>query len=280
MALEVAIYGITRHRRSEAVCGAMYAGIRAQGDRAYLLREEQYRGPQFPVAVFYGFTPTLRAVMSDYQKAGLRAVYVDLGYWAREGLYCHHKIAVNSRHPTAYFQNIKHKPDRANALGVTLKPWRENGKHILLAGMGQKAAAVEGKAPEAWERAALEAIRRVTDRPVIYRPKPSWLGAKPLPGAGYSTKEQSLCDALANCHAVVTHHSNAAVDAIVEGVPAFCWQGVAAPMALQDISQIETPFFPGGRDQWIADIAYTQWHTDEMKRGTPWAHLKEEGLIG
>lgn len=258
----------------------MYAGIRANGDRAVLLKEEQYRGPSFPVAVFYGFTPTLRAIMADYQKEGLRAVYIDLGYWGREGLLCHHKIVVNARHPTAYFQNVKHKPDRARALGVVAKPWREDGKNILLAGMGQKAATVEGKLPEAWERSAIDAIKQVTKRRIIYRPKPSWLGARPIPGTTYSTKEQSLFDVLATCHAVVTHHSNAAVDAIVEGVPAFCWQGVAVPLSLQDISKIEEPFFPPAREQWISDIAYTQWSVEEMRKGLPWAHLKEEGLIG
>jgi hypothetical protein len=258
----------------------MYAGIRANGDRAYLLREDQYRGTAFPIAVFYGFTPTLRAVMADYVKEGLRAVYIDLGYWAREGLHCHHKIVINARHPTAYFQNVKHKPDRARALGVEALPWLDNGKNILLAGMGAKAANVEGKDPESWERHAISALQLYTKRRIIYRPKPSWLGAKPLAGTTYSPKEQSLLSLLANAHAVVTHHSNVAVDALVAGVPAFCWQGVATPLSSQNIADIEEPRRPEGREQWIADIAYTQWNTDEMRRGLPWAHLKEEGLIG
>lgn len=260
-------------------CTAMYGGVRSVGDRAYLIPEEQYRGPQFPVAVFYGYTPTLRGIMADYVKAGLKAVYIDLGYWMREGLRGYHKLSINSRHPTAYFQREKHGPERAKAVGISAKPWRERGQHILLAGMGDKAANVEGKAVESWERQALEALQRTTKRRVIYRPKPSWLQAKPIVGTVYSPKDQALESVLENCHAVVTHHSNVAVDALVAGVPSFCWQGVAAPLSLQDLAQIEEPFYPPARDQWISDIAYTQWSVDEMAAGRAWQHLKSEELI-
>jgi hypothetical protein len=257
----------------------MYAGARAMGDRPVLLSADEYRTPQFPVAVFYGFTPTLRKVMADYVAAGLKAVYMDLGYWNREGLTGHHKIVVNDRHPTAYFQMVKHRSDRAEALGLRVKPWRDGGDHILLAGMGDKAAVAEERQVESWEVAAIEALRRATKRPIIYRPKPSWLQARPLKWTTYSPKAQPLWAVLKNCHAVVTHHSNVAVEAILDGVPAFCWKGVATPMASQQIEQIETPYFPPARDQWIADIAYTQWSIAEIKAGQAWAHLKTEGLI-
>lgn len=277
--VEVAVYSIANHKRSQMCCTAMYSGIRACGDRAYLIPEDQYRGPQFPLAVFYGYTPILRGIMADYVKAGLKAVYIDLGYWKREGLRGYHKLSINSRHPTQYFQSVSHRSDRAAALGITAKGWRERGQHILLAGMGDKAANVEGKAVESWERNAIEALQRVTKRRIIYRPKPSWLQAKPIPGTVYSPKDQALESVLVNCHAIVTHHSNVAVDALVEGVPSFCWQGLAAPLSLQDLAQIEEPYYPHGREQWISDIAYTQWSVDEMLVGRAWRHLKDEGLI-
>jgi hypothetical protein len=260
-------------------CSAMYQGIRACGDRSYLIPEDQYRGPQFPLAVFYGYTPTLRGIMADYVKAGLKAVYIDLGYWHREGMRGYHKLSINARHPTHYFQRVKHKHDRAQSLGVVPMRWREVGQHILLAGMGDKAANVEGRAVESWEREAIEVLRRVTGRKIIYRPKPSWLQARPIPGTLYSPKDQSLESVLHNCHAVVTHHSNVAVDGLVAGVPAFCWHGVAAPMSCQDLKLIENPMLPGDRAQWIADIAYTQWSVDEMQQGRAWRHLKDEDLI-
>jgi hypothetical protein len=279
VAIEVGVYGIAGHRRSQMCCDAMYLGIRSAGDRPYKISEEAYSGPKFPVAVFYGYTQILRKVMADYVAAGLKAVYIDLGYWKREGLTGHHKFSVNDRHPTAYFQNIKHKPDRARDCGVTIKDYQAKGRHILLAGMGEKAAEAEGKIPEKWERDAIEALRSVTDREIVYRPKPSWLTARPLPGTRWSPKAIPLEQELRGCHAVVTHHSNVAVEGLVAGVPAFCWKGVARPMALGDLKEIEAPLYPFDREQWVNDIAYCQWNVEEMRQGLPWRHLKSEGLI-
>jgi hypothetical protein len=39
-----------------------------------------------------------------------------------------------------------------------------------------------------------------------------------------------------------------------------------------DLSRIEFPIKPD-RDQWAANLAYTQWTMDEMARGWAWAHL-------
>jgi hypothetical protein len=278
MALEVAVYGIDRHRRSENCCKAISLGIRSSGDRPFHVREQEYAGVKFPVAVFYGFTPILRQIMADYVEARLHAVYIDLGYWRREGLHGHHKIVVNSRHPTAYFQSVKHKPDRMRAVGVEIKPWHK-GRDILLAGMGDKAANAEGLRTEEFETDAIATIKAHSNRPIIYRPKPSWLTAKPLPQTRWSPKSESLEGLFSNTHAVVTHHSNVAVEAICAGVPAFCKKGVAKSMALSDLRNIESPIYPEGREQWAADIAYTQWSIDEMTKGMPWRHMKSEGLI-
>lgn len=278
-AIDVGIYGIPAHRRSTVCCQAMYAGIKASGDRPVLLMETAYKEPAHSVAVFYGYTATLRRIMADYVEAGLTAVYIDLGYWQREGLHGHHKIVVNARHPTAYFRKQRHAGDRARAVGVKVEPWRQGGRHILLAGMGAKAAEAEGKIVEAWEYDAIEWIRKFTSRPIVYRPKPSWLQARHIPGTIFSPKDENLGRILANACAVVTHHSNVAVEGLVAGVPAFCWKGVAEPMASQDVTKIESPFLPEGREQWAADIAYTQWNIAEMQAGLPWRHMKSEGLI-
>jgi hypothetical protein len=257
----------------------MYDGIRKAGDRAFLLREQDYREPDHDVAVFYGYTQTLRRVMADYVKAGRPAVYIDLGYWCREGMQGYHKISVNNRHPTAYFQARKHGRDRADQCRVMIQDWRGDGEHILLAGMGDKAADAEGFTIEEFERKAIAQLRSVTNRKIIYRPKPSWTQAKPLEGCEYSPKAQPLADVLRNCHAIVCHHSNVAVDAIVSGIPAFCWKGVAMPLAQQDLTKIETPRREGDRRQWVNDIAYVQWSVPEMHMGLPWRNMKNEGLI-
>lgn len=281
MPVDVAIYALRGNNRSQRLAHMAHAGVLRAGDTADLRSDGDYRGPDTPVALFYGYEKNLPRVMEDYREAGKRAVYIDLGYFGRrmggrwEG---YHKVAVNDRHPTAYFQKARHDMRRARKFGLSPKPWSK-GKHVLIAGMSDRAAQACGLNPAEWEREAIKEIAKHTDRPIIYRPKPSWTAARPIPGASFSPKAEPLERVLRNCHAVVTHHSNVAVEALLMGVPAFAFEGVAKPMGLQDLSRIEDPMRPDGRRQWINDIAYCQWNGAELRSGEMWKHLKGEGLI-
>lgn len=262
---------------------AMFKGAQLLGLDATLLRSNTYRGqPEHDVAVFYGLSDGLRRIFDVYRR-NRRAVYIDLGYWGRrkrtryDG---YHKVAVNSRHPTAYFQHKLHDHSRFGKFGIPVQPWRRRGRHILLAGMSAKAAAAEGFTPEQFEREAVRQIREFTDRPIVYRPKPNWLMAKMIPGARLQRgSDIPLAEALRNCHAVVTHHSNVGVDALLAGIPCITLDGVASVMGSRKFADIEDPPMPDGRDQWAADIAWTQWTVEEMRQGRAFRYLLDEGLI-
>lgn len=282
MRLDVAVYLLRGNSRSQHVGRMMAQGIRAAGDDVAVKSDGEYSEPAHDVAVFYGYEKNMPQIMEDYQQAGKKAIYIDLGWWGRKSgsrFEGYHKFAVNDRHPTAYFQDRKHDDSRVRHFGLAPQSWRGGGGHVLVAGMSDKAAASLDIAPEEWERWAIAEIRKYTDRRIIYRPKPSWLAAKPIEGVGFSHQKEPLSKALGGCHAVVTHHSNVAVDGLVAGVPAFCWDGVAKPMALHDLRQIEKPLRPAGRKQWLADIAYCQWKGEEMQNGAAWRYLRNEGLV-
>lgn len=284
MATRVAVYQVRDHHRSRVTCEAMVRGIRRVGDSVAHVWEHDFTEPVADVAVFYGLEGRLPKVFREYRRAGLRAVYIDLGYWGRRdgGRWAgFHKISVDARHPTAYFQNRRHDDSRARVHGLALAPWRATGRHVLLAGMGDKAARVEGLRTEEWERDAIRWLKRYTSRPIVYRPKPSWKTARPIRDLGveYSNPKEDVAHALRNAWAVVTHHSNVAVDGLVAGVPALCWEGVAVGLASQEFAAIESPPMPEGREQWIYDVAWCQWSVAEMASGSPWRHLKNEGLI-
>lgn len=264
----------------------MAEGIARAGEHVEVAFEDDYDGrAPGDVAVFYGLAGRLPQVFADYKAKG-RAVYIDLGYWGRRegGRWTgYHKVAVNARHPTAYYRRPAHPGARFERFNVPIRPWAVRSKRapILLCGMGDKAARAEGYEPEAWERWVITQIRRYTDRPILYRPKPSWKQARPIEGCGFSPKARELAQELDQAWAVVTHHSNAAVEAVLAGVPAFCWYGVGVDMAARRLSLIEEPHYPTRpeREQWAADIAYTQWSVAEMRTGAPWHHLRHEGLV-
>lgn len=286
MALEVAVVQLRDHTRSRVICEAMARGIAANGDRPIRCWADDYRGrPEHRLAVFYGLEGRARELFADYRATpGFTAIYVDLGYWGRRegGRWTgYHKVCINSRHPTEYFQRRPHGAERFERFNVPVRPWRDamGPGHILLAGMGDKGAEAEGYHAEEWERFAIAELRRATRRPIIYRPKPSWKGAKPIQGVLYSPRTQEVGDVMRGAFAVVTHHSNVAVDAILEGVPAICFGGVAVPMASQRFEEIERLPRREGRLQWAADIAWQQWSVAEMASGYCWGELKREGLV-
>lgn len=284
MALATPVVLWSGKQRSRTIREACIEGLARLGYEPIVMHEREYREPIGDWAVAYGLPGNLMQAFRDYPASGRQYVNIDLGYWGRHegGRYVgFHKFAVNARHPTGYFQQRLHPGNRFEKFGLTIKPWRKSDPRdpVLVAGMSGKASAVAGLGYETWERAAIAQLRKHTKRPIIYRPKPTDKAAKPLDGTRFSPKSEDLMGLLRACHAVVTHHSNVAVDALIEGVPVFCDDGVATAMGLSDLSQIDKPIRPPGREQWAADIAYAQWSVPEMKKGTPFRHLIEEGLI-
>jgi len=107
---------------------------------------------------------------------------------------------------------------------------------------------------EKWEKDTVEAIRQVTDRPIVIRPKSSAL-------------QNPFNSALRDAFIVVTHNSNAAVEAVIAGVPV-CVSPVSAayPMSTP-IAELERPRKPD-RTAWAYSLAYSQFTIPEMKNGT------------
>lgn len=279
----VAVYYATGNKRSELIATSAMIGLRAIGEKPVKISSIGFTGDLHKYAVFYGLCKGLHRIFEAYKAAGVPAIYVDLGYWRRrirnryDG---HHKMCVSTRHPVDYFQNKKHSSRRFKSLGLAMRPWIKKGRFILVAGMSAKAAEADGMEHTAWERAAIATIRDNTDMPIVYRPKPNCLVSKPLPGASFD-KNTSLHLAYRTCHAVVTCRSNVGVDALLNGVPVFSSDGVAAAIANADLASIEEPYYPSTAErlQWASDVAWTQFTTYEIQAGLPFKHLKEEGLI-
>lgn len=277
----VVVYYATLNARSKIIGTAMAKGIRFHEQRVELLPSSRYRRPEFDCAFFYGMSEGLRQVFTDYIEAGRKAIYCDLGYWGRrkktrfDG---YHKLSINDRHPTAYFQRRAHDPQRFRLHGVPIEPWRNPGRAIVVVGMSNKGAVFEGFQPEQWERETVQRIREVSDRPIIYRPKPNWLGARPIEGTIWMPRDP-IEDVLADAYCVVTHHSNFAVEAILAGIPAIVDEGVATVMGGRSLADLEALPRPDCRAQWAADLAWTQWSLAEMQTGEAWRYLRREGLV-
>lgn len=273
--MKVSVNVIKNNHNSSRVCRAMAEGVAACGDAIELRSDLDYRMKGFDAAIFWGYWEPCQAIEKSCRENGIPFVYVDLAYWGRDKMY--YKAAVNARHPTAYVMKQDLPPDRWEALGVKIQPWQTvpADAPILLAGMSGKGAwSWKFKGGE-YEQKMVDEIRRYSQRPIIYRPKPNWPQALPIKGTMFD-RHTNIGRLLDGAHCVVTHHSNVGSDAIVAGVPVFTRHGAALHVGVPDseISRIEAPVYPDGREQWAANMAYTQWTLTEMAAGKCWRHLK------
>jgi hypothetical protein len=148
-------------------------------------------------------------------------------------------------------------PRRFRAFRIPVREWRRRGSYIVLCPNSPAFLARHGAAD--WTERTVERLKAFTDRPIRIRQK---------------RDRRPLSHDLIDAWAVVTFASNAAVEAVLAGVPAFCTRPCAGlVMGCDDLSRIENPAMPNGREQWAARLASHQWTLDEMARGDLWRVL-------
>lgn len=185
------------------------------------------------------------------------------GYW---------RLSLNAHHPTETTLHTQRYPsDRFDALGLRVRPWRKTGLQVVFAGSSAKYHAMYGLPdPTTYARRVIKQLRRLTNRPIIYRPKPSWRDAVPVRGSFYSGPKDPLQSALSNAHCVVTHGSNICFEAMMQGIPVITLgDGVSKRITSKSLDDIESPAM-GKRDQWLYNLSYHQFTIDEMLNGTCW----------
>jgi hypothetical protein len=248
---------VTDHEHSQRVCRAF-----ARGARAPLVPPDRLQ-PEGDVAV-YGRLRGCQEIVNAAVRDGRSFYYIDRGYFG----------ASRDKDYSGYFRvtrdALQHsgrgRPafDRLARLGVKVKPWRASGGHILVCPPGRMFGRISGFDSDQWTLEILRALRPVTDRDIVVRTKPE----------GPNIHRAPLREDLVDCHAVVTHSSNAAVEALIAGVPVFCTDPCAAfAMGTPDVSRIEAPAMPDGREEWAATLAANQWTLEEFESGLAWGML-------
>lgn len=240
----------TGHVHSRMVLGAFAAGACLPVAPPETLRDGG-------VAV-YGILRGGGHLLKQAQAANRNWVYLDNGYF-RPGHYDgFYRVTRDAYQRVRAVGTFEPDFERWRKLGISMKPWQTNGRHVLVCPPGPEFAAHLGIDRGEWLLDVTQALRAATDREIRVRVKP----AKGRPGV-------PLAADLENCHAVVAYNSNVAVEALLAGVPVWCHaMSAAAPLAGADWSQIESPLRPDDREPWAADLAANQWTIDEMLRGT------------
>lgn len=161
------------------------------------------------------------------------------------------------------------KPDwaRFKEMGIEVKPWRKDGRHIVVVMQSEhfmKEVVGWPHGAVGWQQDVLHRIKKSTDRPILVR---HWSSNK-------AERAKTLANDLQNAWALVTHASAAANEALLAGVPVFVTEDCAAsPMAGE--WNIDAPFYPEDREAWAAGLAAKMWTLEEMRAGDAWRSLNE-----
>lgn len=191
--------------------GAAAADVRATVTAKYSGRH--------PWLVMWGVGGGGRAALRDRHIAGGGTVALwDIGFFRRtKAEHGHCKVSLNQDYATAWLDRTEPRPERWDALGLTLRNDYDPAGHVVLAGIGPKQHAYIGTPLDGWEARKLAELRaRFPGRRIVYRPKPRRAYA-PLSCETDCTSD--IVDVLCGAALVVCHHSNVAVDAVLAGVP-------------------------------------------------------------
>lgn len=281
-------------------------GVNAGGDSGVISAELKYQ--PCDVAVMLGWVhehgkraPHLsfrQEIINQQQQNGRRVVIADSNLFLYADntnphdylRYSFDGVFPNSGEYCDQTPNLSRWSEISNHMGISIKPWRTNGNHILICLQRNGGWSMGKHEVTKWATETIKTIRQFSNRPILIRAHPgdknsvqqlniiiNNINRSKYRDISISQTGNSLIADLKNCWAVVNHNSSPAVGAAIEGVPVFvtdparsqCWD-----VANCDLSQIENPNMPD-RTNWINRISQFHWSHAELTNGRCWNHMRQ-----
>jgi hypothetical protein len=166
-----------------------------------------------------------------------------------------HRLVRNHLHYGEFFQA---PADRLGNFKTFPKPWREDGEIIYVIEPGPFAASVFHCDLKTWKYDVARELRQYTDKRIKFRSK--------APKRQRTNLYKELADDDYCC--VVSINSNAATEAIWQGVPAITLGAhVTNPVTVDKLSDINN-LYRGPLGEWLCMLSYQQFTKEEIVTGT------------
>ena len=157
-------------------------------------------------------------------------------------------------------------------IGLDIKDWKRDGEYILFLIQRDGGWSMKGLSPVEWARQKIEAVRTVSNLPIVLRPHPGKIAdLRPLLRPGITISDSikvPIEHDLRRAKAAFVFNSSSGVASILEGVPLWvddsssvCWD-----VANYNIGDINYPRLID-RSQWINDLAACHWTDEESRQG-------------
>jgi len=245
-----------------------------------------------------------RDLVERAKKKGIYIITFDGGLLSSfgnvHGTQHHWRVSLYSPMNNGNFLSDNSPADRWEMMkgiwNIKNEPWRQSNPEdpILFVLQPKDNWSMNELDPVDWFKDVYNKLRPLTSRKFLVRPHPNHvvameqrknefpsdveliIGQKFFTGDNKKYYRFNFQEAIANCHAVVTHNSTASTDSCVRGIPTFCTSDLAIcwPVANRDLAKIESPEYPD-RTQWLNDLGYKMWTTEEIKNGTVFRRFKQ-----
>lgn len=226
-------------------------------------------------ALWHGRMALNQQIYEKYRAQNKPVIIVDVGALERGVTW---KIALNHVNRLGHYGHTENlDPDRPARLGIKLSNKLGSNPAILIAAQHKHSLQLAGQDHKQWIVEQIEAIRKVSDRPVVVRPHPrSPLDLNNLDKTIQIERPQKLAntydsfDMNFDWHAVVNYCSGPGIQAAIAGTrPVVATCSLAFPVSVA-IDNIEQPYVLD-REQWLVEICHTEYTVEEIKQGL-WIH--------
>ncbi len=282
------------------------SGLEKHGQKVdIILRDELSKNPDCIKNYDFVFVFTItgdwiRDLAIEYGKP---YIYMDKGYCRNARLRdpeAFIRFSPNNWQPLKYLKKFSDRNDRWKELlsipirkntkdgklinVETLDPkphHKKDGEFILLAGSSAKYHLyMDIEDPTTFARGVVNKLSKLTDRTIIYRPKPSWNAKENVEGTIYiGSRKVKFHELLKkDLYCVITHTSNAALEANFYGVPTIVLgDAIAKPISSTKLKHINDIYKPTLEEKHSLgrSLSYFQYKMKEIEEGIMFENLKE-----
>lgn len=270
------------------------AGVEACGDTAQVYFNNDLPSSDLDAGFVLGYsigTNHRRKIIDTLLNNRAYPIFVDsniLNYAKSEHQW--HRYSMTSVYPNdgIYFfgkTNLDKWQEFSSWHGVSLKPWRTEGNHILLLCQRPKGWNMFAPSQELWMDETIAKIRQFTQRPIRIRMHPGDGNREAMikkiqrqynDTITLSTAS-NIREDLINCWASIGYNSTPNVVSAIEGIPVYVEDPVhswASDISFQDLSKIESPPLLD-RTAWSNKIANIHWSNKEVQQGLLWSAMRD-----
>jgi hypothetical protein len=282
--MKISIYTKFGPINSKKVFEAFIESLKKAGDEVQINEDKNSDVAVIWSVLWQGRMLGYQNIWNECQNKNKPIVVLEVGGIKRNETF---KVGINGVNREADFANQNVDSDRWKKFNIELKPWTHAGQEIIICGQHHNSHQWRNN-PKMykWFEQQITEIRKYSDRPIVVRPHPrnhvnidttKFKNVNVIP----PIKNQNTYDdtnfneILKNAWAVVNYSSNPAMQSVFNGVPVFVSEAsLSYDVGNSSLADINNPKMPD-RQNWASSLAYTEWTTEEIKQGLPWARIKK-----